>query len=415
MSLTKIPPYHYIHILDTNTNICRTITGPSTFLPKEHEKITLQPTKMHMIPRNFYAIIENPVIKDKTGKIVMDDYNQAKLKRGQKEIRFEQDPFPLYPGETMLGDFKQLEILVNGEAFVIKALFDFYCDLHKVERKAGDEWLFSGPATYVPRIEEKIIEKRSSIIVKPHQALKLKAKNEFVDKVFKVNRKTGDEWLMDKEGPYILDAYEKLLETVDPVVLDFKTAVIIKANQKFNDNGVERKKNEMWLLTDEDTTLYIPPPSVTIEKVVPLTVLTHREFCILSNPMNEQGVSQIGDKKLIKGPAKFFTKPMESVSRIEEIRVLSPEDSIYCAVNEDFEEMVPGIGNAMRSIKRKAGTRYTVYGPREFIPPIQVTEIKRQKAVFAFEPLELYIFNPFYLFLLFILGIYLLKCLLYGF
>lgn len=33
----KIPPYHYIHILDRNTNVTRVEVGPSTFIRQDHE------------------------------------------------------------------------------------------------------------------------------------------------------------------------------------------------------------------------------------------------------------------------------------------------------------------------------------------------------------------------------------------
>jgi major vault protein len=37
---------------------------------------------------------------------------QARLRHGDKEVRFEQnDPFPLYPGEQLIGDMTPLQVV----------------------------------------------------------------------------------------------------------------------------------------------------------------------------------------------------------------------------------------------------------------------------------------------------------------
>ena len=37
-SLFRIPPYHYLHILDQNTNVTRVELGPKTFIRQDHER-----------------------------------------------------------------------------------------------------------------------------------------------------------------------------------------------------------------------------------------------------------------------------------------------------------------------------------------------------------------------------------------
>ena len=37
--LIRIPPYHYIHVLDQTTNVTRLEVGPATFVRKDNEMV----------------------------------------------------------------------------------------------------------------------------------------------------------------------------------------------------------------------------------------------------------------------------------------------------------------------------------------------------------------------------------------
>lgn len=50
-----------------------------------------------------------------------------------------------------------------------------------MERFIGDEYLFKGPGTYIPRIEETIKTRIEAIIVLPNHALLIKAKRDTLD------------------------------------------------------------------------------------------------------------------------------------------------------------------------------------------------------------------------------------------
>ena len=80
-----------------------------------------------------------------------------KLQHGDKEIRFEQSPFPLYPGEELLGKLEKLKVVRKDQAFRLSCVEDF--DDEGIERLAGDEWLLQGPKTYMPRKERVKIRK----------------------------------------------------------------------------------------------------------------------------------------------------------------------------------------------------------------------------------------------------------------
>ena len=128
--VVKIKPNHYIHILDTNTGISRLEVGSKTLTLKDHEELELRETPMPIIPPRHYAIILNPVVKDNSGKIVLDKDGQVKVRHGDKEIRFEQDPFPLYPGEDTEDDkdgdeIIELEMVPPNKALRLQALRSF--------------------------------------------------------------------------------------------------------------------------------------------------------------------------------------------------------------------------------------------------------------------------------------------------
>jgi len=59
------------------------------------------PEKMITIPPRNYCVIENPAVRDKDGKVVIDEMGQVRLLHADLEIRLARDPFPLYPGEVL--------------------------------------------------------------------------------------------------------------------------------------------------------------------------------------------------------------------------------------------------------------------------------------------------------------------------
>ena len=75
--------------------------GPQTFIRQDNEKVILGPEKMIVVPPRHYCVIENPVVRDKDSKPILDVNGQVKLRHADQEIRLAQDPFPLFPGENL--------------------------------------------------------------------------------------------------------------------------------------------------------------------------------------------------------------------------------------------------------------------------------------------------------------------------
>lgn len=174
---------------------------------------------MITIPPRHYCVVQNPVVRDQTGRLVVDASGQVKLQHADLEIRQAQDPFPLYPGEEVKVVVTPLRVVPANSALRLKAVLDFEEDGEK--RVAGDEWLFEGPGTYIPRKEVNVEETIRATIIKPNQALKLRARRETLDRDGKP-RVTGEEWLVSKVGAYLPGAYEEVVDVVNAYVLTEK-------------------------------------------------------------------------------------------------------------------------------------------------------------------------------------------------
>ena len=97
----RLAPQTFIHVLDNNLNVTRVVVGPCTFTRQDHERVTFGPEEMIQIPPRHYCIVQNPVIRTEDGTVALGPHQQIKLRYGDYEVRLEQDPFPLYPGESL--------------------------------------------------------------------------------------------------------------------------------------------------------------------------------------------------------------------------------------------------------------------------------------------------------------------------
>jgi major vault protein len=217
----RLKPQQFIHILDNNTGVTRLELGPQTITLQDHERLVLEPTPTLIIPPQHYCIVKNPVLRDETGEPLADRYSQIRLRYGDREIRLSQDPFPLYPGEELDLDVTPLHVVETNQALRLRAIRDLTDG--EVVRAAGDEWLFEGPGTYIPRVEVEVAETIAAIVIKPNQALKLLAQQNCIDRQGQ-QRRTGEEWLVREEGAYLPGVDEEVIAVVQAFVLTEQTA-----------------------------------------------------------------------------------------------------------------------------------------------------------------------------------------------
>eukprot|EP01115_Flamella_aegyptia_P000412 TRINITY_DN1058_c0_g1_i7.p1 TRINITY_DN1058_c0_g1~~TRINITY_DN1058_c0_g1_i7.p1 ORF type:complete len:847 (+),score=475.12 TRINITY_DN1058_c0_g1_i7:63-2543(+) len=372
-AVIRIKPHHYIHVLDNNSNVTRVEVGPQTFTRQDHEKLVAGPDAMVMVPPRHYCIIANPVKRDEKGNVDTEKNGQVKLRHGDEEVRFEQEPFPLYPGEKLVGKVTPLQVVAPNTALRLRAIRDF-TDEEGVHRHAGDEWLFEGPKTYNPRVDVQVVEITRAVIIKPNQAIKLRARKETTDRDNK-KRLAGEEWLVKVSGAYLPGVDEEVVETLNAIVLTDKKALHLRATKTFTDVFKKtRKAGEEWLVTLDDAETHIPDVYEQVVGEVKITSLTNRQYCVVVDPWRN-GKQLYGSKELRKGEVSFFLKPGERLeSGIQNVYVLSEEEAILLSARQDFKD-------EFSKKDRKAGDRFMVYGPTDYVPPVEVEFIEKRTAI----------------------------------
>jgi len=347
-----------------------------------------------MIPPRHYVIVENPVIRkidsDSDGKeissiVVTDDNGQVKLRYGDREVRFEQAPFPLYDGEKC-GPVTPLIIVESNTALRLKALRDFEDRyVPGTKRTVGEEWLFPGRATYYPQVEVENVETIAAQHLKTTEALRVRAINDCKDYKGR-DRRAGEEWIVKLDGLYLPQVNEKVVEKIKAQILTHKNALHVRAKNKFTDEkGEVHKAGTEWLVTQADTEIFFPEVYEEIIRKVDLIVLGPHDYCIIGDPI-ENGKPQLGQQKMVKGCAPFFLRPGETVKEMSKAVLLEPNQGLYISSKEEFKDE--------KGVKRRPGDLWLVTGPGEYWKPIEAVISSRVNAVIEIEPLGVYIFRP---------------------
>ncbi|XP_028908172.1 major vault protein [Ornithorhynchus anatinus] len=380
-SIIRIPPYHFIHVLDQNSNVSRVEVGPQTYIRQDNERILFTPVRMVTVPPRHYCMVANPVARDAEGSVLFSEATgQVRLRHADLEIRLAQDPFPLYPGEELKQDITPLQVVLPNTALHLKALLDFETESGD-KFVAGDEWLFEGPGTYIPQKEVEVVEKIQATVIRQNQALRLRARKECRDREGE-KRVTGEEWLVRSVGAYLPSVYEEVLNLVDAVILTEKMALHLRARQNFQDiRGVARRTGEEWLVTLAETEAHVPDVCEEVLGLVTVTTLGPRSYCVILDPVGPNGKNQLGHKRVVKGEKSFFLQPGESLERgIQEVYVLSEEEGLLLRALQALEKGEGGEG-VEDERERRAGDRWLIRGPLEYVPPAKVEVLERRRAI----------------------------------
>eukprot|EP00455_Lapot_gusevi_P034976 TRINITY_DN386_c0_g3_i1.p1 TRINITY_DN386_c0_g3~~TRINITY_DN386_c0_g3_i1.p1 ORF type:complete len:870 (-),score=435.91 TRINITY_DN386_c0_g3_i1:104-2656(-) len=379
----RIAPYQYIHVLNNNTNVTRVECGPQTFTKQDHERVALQPTAMVVIPPRHYCIIANPVMRDQNGEVSYDQYNQARLRYGDRELRFSFDcpePFYLFPGEQMVGAVTELQVVPADSALRLVARRNFLDTLvdakEPISRLAGDEWLFEGPRTYIPRVEVEVIESIAARVIKPDTALKIRARRECFDRNG-IARKSGEEWLVREEGTYLPSVDEVVVDTIDARILLLTKALHLRAVQAFTDvYGKDRKAGEEWIITSQDTDRHIPDVYEEVVGEVNRTVLNRLQYCVVLDPVGADGKNQYGARELRRGESSFFLLPGERLEGgIRNMYVLGDQEALLLRARERFAD------ESKEGAIRTPGDLWMIYGPCDYVPPVEVEVVEKRVSI----------------------------------
>lgn len=379
-SVIRLKSNQYAHILDTNTQVTRVEVGPATVTKQEHESLVRGPENMVNIPPNSFCRVRNPVVVDKDHRPVHDKFGQAKIRKGFEEIRVDDgEPFPLYPGEELVVPPTPFTVVKKDQALRIKAVEPF--DGHK----AGDVWLFKGPQLYRPRIEEEVDGTVESILVRQNEAVVLEAINDFVAEDG-TPRKAGDRWVLKQPGAYLSGIYEVNRGTVRGIVVTPTSSVHVKANLDTVSYGKTRSAGSHYLITSEDTDLFIPEIDEEVVEVVPITTLTKNQFCVVLDPVDPAtGTQRFGERELRKGECSFFLRPGEKLENgIEDVYILSEDEALLLRAVAPVRE-----GEAVY----QPGQRWLLKGPCEYVPKIEIEVLEKRKAIPLSEKEGIYVRN----------------------
>ncbi|KAI6655628.1 Major vault protein alpha-like [Oopsacas minuta] len=367
-----IRPLHYVHILNRNNNVTSLDLGPKNLVLKEHESLIKGPFAHVILHPGQYCVISDPVIREAEDRTVEGiPYAQ---RFGEHEVKLYGEPFPLYPGETMKVAPKSLPIVLANHAIKLEAKKDFIDG--EIERKAGDIWQLKGPLTYTPQPEVDIKGNVSPIVIKPDHGLKVVATRDFVDEEG-VDRLTGHMWMVTKTGAYLLGVFENLVERIEPHTITENNCLHMKAIVRFTDVfGRDHAAGEEWLVTLEQTETYLPCVEEELVQVVDKTILGPHQFCVILNPIGEDGHNKLGRRLVVKGRISFFLRPGERLENgIQQDYLLEADQSLLVQATEEFTEE----GEERRV--RQSGEKWLILGPCEYIPDQSTSVIAKRKAL----------------------------------
>ncbi|NXL93114.1 MVP protein, partial [Alectura lathami] len=368
----RIPPYHYVHMLDLNTNVTRVEVGPHTYIRQDHERVVFAPRRMVVVPPRHYCVVLNPVVRGPTGAVLVDGAGQARLRHADLDVRLAQEPFPLYPGEELQQDVTPLQVVRADTALRLRALLDFE-DEDGQKFVAGDEWLFEGPGTYIPRKEVEVAETLQATVIGHNQAIRLRARKECLDRQG-TRRVTGS--ALGSSLPTLGLGVPP--PTLSPCPVPQK-ALHLRAIRTFEDaQGRVRRTGEEWLVTQEQSEAYVPDVFEEVVAEVPVTTLGPRQYCVVLDPVGPNGQPQLGQKRVIKGEKSFFLQPGERLQAgIEDVYVLSEDEGLLLQALQAIKDT----DEDGTEVTRRAGDRWLARGPLEYVPPAEVTVLERRRAV----------------------------------
>jgi len=383
----SIAPYEYIYIKNNNTSVIDVVKGPINYVVQEHEEhVETKIYKMITIPPMHYIKIKNPVILNEKAEPIKDKDGQIKLSHSEIQYRFQQDykdPFFLYPGEFKINQIEKLLFIRQDESLRLKAIKKFVeCCFNpvtkkevKISREVGDEWLFYGPGIYYPKPEVDSFEVRKPIKIGPESALRLNALQNYTNREG-IKRKAGEEWLVRKQGSYILEVYEKNIGLCQKEVIRDNQALHIRAIKSFVDcYGKEHKAGEEWLITPDISTWHILDVYEQLVNIVEKLVLTKDQYVVILDPVDTNtGKNLKGSKKQVRGEISFFLQPGEKLeNNIENVYILNETQALLLQAKEKFTDE--------SGQSRIPGDKWMIRGPCRFVPSTEVKIVEQRSII----------------------------------
>lgn len=153
-------------------------------------------------------------------------------------------------------------------------------------------------------------------------------------------RFTGEQWLIKIPGAYLPMADEKVVRIENALVLTDKKALHLRAINKFVDDFENpRNAGDEWLITREQAETYILNVNEELVNTINMVVLNSRQYCVILNPMTDQGKNLWSRKKLVVGEKSFFLQPNEQLEKgIQDVYILDDDEALVVKCIETFDD-----------------------------------------------------------------------------
>lgn len=304
----------YAYIEDANRGVVLMEVGPRVLTLEAHLTLVAK-ERMVELGAGSWCVVRNPVVRV-DGQVALDEFGQARVAVGDREVRVGPKVFPLYPGEELEGDIVPEYVLGVSEALRLRALTAFI-DTHLPDaprrREAGDEWLVRGPGRYVPGESVSVVSlEKARVLKETEYCVILNPVDRATGRVQEGRRKVVS-------GPdvFFLEPGEALEGDVrrKHVLSELQGLKLQALDDLSETEGGEpraRKAGDTWIVRGPRT--YVPSEKVLI----------HREIAALSLGQGE-GLYvrdlRSGKVSLVQGPCQFMP---EAHQELHEKR-LSPD------------------------------------------------------------------------------------------
>lgn len=390
-TIIRLSPWEYAHILDENDNITQLLVGPQTRTLATSETLVKPVTEFHVVPRGSYCVVENPhaeVVDPATGRKVpeLDKDGQVKIRLGETEVRYDVDPFPLYPEEKIL-IMEQLPQLRVSEYLTLRVVAN-YTDQNGTHHREGEKILWKGPGTYCPNTQHEIVARKTAIVLKEKEALHCIATEDLTDRMGN-RRATGEEYVYTAPGEHYLLPEEKEVKIIEPMCLAGKGLHILVSKRYLDHRsfalGKERKPGDFFLVSADDNYYFTPHPYDTIIRTVDRIVVSPSQFCIVketnsrclaySIPQHNSNKKKKADPPAVKDTElgapivyvnkNFFLQPWEVlVVPPREMYLLDDYEALLLRATAEHDDK----DAAGKTIRRERGDQWLVRGPCRYVP-----------------------------------------------
>ncbi len=290
----------YAYIEDANRGVVLVEIGPKVLTLEAHLTLVTK-SRMIELGTGNWCVVRNPVVRE-GGKVALDEFGQARIAVGDREVRVGPQVFPLYPGEEMEGEITPEHVLGVYDALRLQALNAFMDERAPGgprRREAGDEWLVRGPGRYVPN---------AAVVVVSAEKARMLKETEYCVVLNPVDRTTGKiqegrRKIISGPDVFFLEPGEALEGDVRRKhVLSEMQGLKLQALDDFSepDEGGEsraRKAGDTWIVRGPRT--YVPNERVLIHKEIVALSLGQGEGLYVRDLRS-------GKVSLVQGPCQFM-------------------------------------------------------------------------------------------------------------